>query len=341
MNSSFINDIYLTNSIVNFLHAGYQGAFAGLNLLSQLRYQHFNQEDLTLCEKALVEIDRWKDDLSRGLPIFSASWRSPQTVHSKKAFEALADLRSDLLQSSGRVKKMLLLQDPASSPEEVKYLIAAFTRQSYARENYVRGFIEFGQAFKHQDIIDSYSPFMPDAEQGISAAHMFYDIFVSQENLPPVFYTGLFEECSFLPGIFHSQVHDIHLLLNSYAHEFSYGELAINPQHEEAWRSMEVTPVAAGYWQAWEFDPESASRWLQLGLTDPKAAWFWFSQGFDPDTAFTWAQAGFSPPTARAWRAQGYSPEAALRAIEDEMLRRQEAERVEGATPPAGKDEEG
>lgn len=322
MPSTFINDIYLTNSVVAFLYAGFQGAFAGLNILSQLGYQHFNPDELSRVEKHLGEIEKWKEDLLRGLPILSVTWKSPQTVAAKKAFEDLSELRNDLLHTAGRVKKAVLFEDLSAVPEEVKYLIAAFARQAYARENYVRGFIEFGQSFKHQDVVDAYSGFLTETEAGIRAAHIFYDIFVSEENLFPEFFKGLREECSFLPGIYQAQVHDIALLLNSYTQNITYEKLGIMPQYSDSWKSIDVPPAVAGYWQAWEFAPEHAVPWLEAGMTDPRSARFWTFLGFGPAEALDWARLGFSPPAARAWLDRGYTPESALKALEDEAVRR-------------------
>lgn len=333
MASTFINDIYLTNSIVGFLYAGFQGAFAGLNLLSQLGYLHFNPDELSRVEKHLAEIEKWKDDLLRGLPIFSVTWKSPQTVAAKKAFEYLSELRKDLLQTSGRVRKSLVFEDLSTAQEEIKYLLATLARQAYARENYVKGFMEFGQSFKHQDVLNAYGPFIPEAEQGIQVAHMFYDIFVSQENLPPEFYKGLREECCFLPGVFQAQVHDIALLTNSYTQNVTYEKLGIIPQYADSWKSINITPAVAGYWQAWEFTPEQAAPWIETGLTDPRSAWFWTLLGFSPREASEWGRHGFPPPAARSLLDRGLTPESAIKELEDETVRRTMVQ--EQAGPPS------
>lgn len=329
MTSSFINDIYLTNSIVGFIYAGYQGAFAAQNILSQLGYKSFNPDDLSRVEHVLSEAEKWKEDLLRGLPIFSTTWKSPQTVSAKKAFEKLADLRKDLLQTVGKIKKILLLQDLPNCPEEVKLLIACFSRQAYARENYVSGFIEFGNAFKHQDIVNAYTPFLTEAQQAVQAAHMFYNIYTSEENLAPVFYKGLSEECSFLPGIFQAQVHDVTLLASSYNMPLSYTQLGINPDHQSEWEQIGINPVVAGYWQAWELEPAIAASWIEVGIGDPKTVWFWKNMGFAPKEAVDWFRYGFLPPNARAWRERGFAPEQAVRTIQDEILKQKSIAKFE------------
>ncbi|NMC63885.1 MAG: hypothetical protein GYA55_12045 [SAR324 cluster bacterium] len=329
MGNTFINDIYLTNSIVNFLYAGYQGAFAAQNLLSQLGYKNIDPGEISLIETKLTEIERWKEDLLKGLPIFSSTWKAPQTVASKKAFQTLSELRSDLLKTVGHIKKSLLAEDLAESKEEVKYLIAAFSRQAYSRENYVRGFIEFGESFKHQDVVDNYTKFLPQAEQGLQAAHMFLQIFQSEEKPQAVFFKGLYEECIFLPGVFQAQVHDINILLNSYTEVITYEKLGIIPEHIDSWESIKVNATAAGYWQAWDFTPELAANWLEAQFNDPRSAWFWLNMGFDPGDAREWALAGFFPPAAREWRERGYSLEATLKFLEDQSVRQQVQQRAE------------
>jgi len=329
MSNTFINDIYLTNSIVNFLYSGYQGAFASQNLLSQLGYTKFNPGDVSHIEGQLSQIEKWKEDLLKGLPIFSSTWRAPQTVASKKAFEALSDLRSDLLKTVGHIKKSLLVENLSESEEEVKYLISAFARQAYSRENYVRGFVEFGESFKHQDVVDNYKKFLPQAEQGIQAAHMFLQIFQSEEKPQAVFFKGLYEECIFLPGVFQAQVHDINILRSSYAEAMTYEKLGITPEHIDSWESIKVNPMAAGYWQAWDFTPELAANWLEAQFNDPRSAWFWLNMGFNPGEAREWALAGFFPPAAREWRERGYSLEATLKFLEDQSVRQQVQQREE------------
>ncbi len=334
MPSTFINDIYLTNSIVGFLYAGFQGAFASLNLLSQLGYLHFNPDELSRVEKCLADVEKWKDDLLRGLPIFSVAWKSPQTVSAKKAFEYLSELKKDLLHTAGRVKKSLVFEDLSTAPEEVKYLIAGLARQAYSRENYVKGFLEFGQSFKHQDVLDTYGPFVPEAEQGIRVAHMFYDIFASHENLRSEFFKGLREEACFLPGVFQAQAHDIAILANSYSHNVTYEKLGIIPQYADSWKSINVAPAVAGYWQAWEFAPEQAATWIEIGLTDPRSAWFWALLGFNPREAFEWGSRGFSPPVARSLIDRGHTPETAIKELEDETVRLKMQQEQQAESPP-------
>ena len=320
MNESFLSDVLLTNSITNFLFAGWQGAFASLNILSQLGYLHFNPDDLSKIERYLSSAEKWKEDLYKGLPIFSSSWSSPQTVPAKKAFEHLVDLRSDLQQVVGKIRKILLINDLEHHPEEVRLLIAYFARQAYSRENYIRGFIDLGGSFRFKDLSESYSRVAPEAERSIEIAHAFFNLFMSEETLLPSFYRGLREECLFLPGVFQSQVHDINLLLNSYTTPITYANVGISAVDAQAWHANGINPIAAGYWMAWDFSPDEAPLWLELGVDDPKFGWFWRLMGFRPKEAFEWGRRGFAPPGARDWRDRGLTPDEAIREIQDRML---------------------
>lgn len=330
MSDNFLGDVLFTNSIVGFLYAGYQGSFASYNVLSQLGFLEFNPEDLKRSERNLSKAEKWSKELLKGVPILSTQWTGPQTLEAKSAFEMLVELRKELAQVTSRVRKILAQGELSGRREDVKYLLAAFTRHVYSREHYVRGFISLGKQYRSKPLVEQYEVFIPEIERGVTAAHNLFSIFNGEESPKKEFFQGLSEECSFLPGIFRSQMHEVQILLSSYSGPFTFEKTDIPEQDYQSWVDVQILPEQAGYWHAYHVTPPEAIRWMQVGVGDPQLCWFWISQGFTPFDAGPWVERGFFPPTAKDYRARGFSADEALEDMERTAAKIKEKEEAKG-----------
>ena len=315
MGEGLAKSIILSQTVTNFAQAALQGAFAYHNILSQLGFHDFNPDELSKVERYLSKIEVWISDLYEAVPILNADWKKPETSDAKALFECLGYLKVDLLTLAGRVKKIIFLGQVDKNPEDVKLLISAFARFAYSKENYIKGFLKFAEALNDENMINQYNSLLSEASEGINATHLFYSIFTQEEEHLPVFYRGLIEECSLLPGTLRAQAHDINVLFFSLEPEFSFSHTDIPPEQHSQWKEHSFDAKQAGYWYSWEIGVEASKKWLNIGVTDPKRAFFWKLLGFKPRDAKPWIEAGFPPPTARDFRERGLVVEEALEEI--------------------------
>ena len=301
MNEDLGRDIEVTHNILNYLNACYQGHFACLNMLSQLGYQKFNPDDLTVCQENITFVERLLGQLHQGLPVFSMVWKIPQTADSKETLSRVSKLRLELKEISDEIEKLLMEPTLLNENENVKLLIANYTRFAYTNEHYIKGFVDYGKSFTMPEVVASYEGLLDQAEQNISAAHLFFDVFTSEEGAPDVFYTSLFEESLFLPGMFRTNVHDLSKFLYIYKTPLTFEQLEIPPEISEEWKVIKVDPDLAGYWNAFQFAASDMIDWVQAGIRQPRQAWFWNCLHFTPESAAPWIRQGFTPPLAREW----------------------------------------
>lgn len=315
MENNIGQDIEGTHTVLNYLYACFQGGFAAQNMLSQLGYHGFNPDDLQRSQAALGQTDRWLQQLWQGHPILSRSWLTPQTPDAKEALALLSKVRGEISQVVNKVERLVAEENNLQEDSEgVKYLIATYARFAYTNENYVKGFIEYGKVFAQKALSDTFSTMLPQAEQNIETAHMFFNIFTKEQNIHPIFFQGLREEAVMLPGALRTNMHDLNHLSHFYT-EFDFKAAQIPETEAIEWGHLQVDPITAGFWQAYDISPIEMRAWSQFGFTDPRTVWFWRSQGFQPKDAQGWFQAGFVPPQARLWREEGHSLQEAAASL--------------------------
>jgi hypothetical protein len=312
MMSDLAKDRLATHAVTNYLVAGYQGRFTFLNVLAQLQYPNVTEEALTFVRQALDRIAFWIDELWHDRFLFAAQWTAPQTFDSRQALELLDQLKPDLYSTANEIVRIIALPNPHEKFENTAFLCAAFGRFAYARENYIKGFIDFSNKFGEQQEASRYAALLPPAQEDVRLTHTLLSMIrdpnaSANEN----FTRGLTERCVPLIAVFRTHVHDINQLLGQFRGGMSFDKADFTVQEATAWNEIGLGPVPAGYWRANAFSPADAGGWIKYGFSIPSTASSWRVFGFTPDTARPWAQLNFAPPLARLWVQVGYSPEEA------------------------------
>lgn len=317
MNDTLEQDIQLTHSFLNYLSAGYQGAFASFNAFKQLGYRGFKPDSLTRIEQILSKIERWAREMYEGHPLLSLSWTTVESFDAQAAFDALTRLRAELLDVVDEVKSILRRRSAGSVPEEAMYLVAEFARFAYSRDNYIRGYLFFAEAFNRTDIATSYVPLVEQCEADVALSNDLFTKYQQQgETIDQQFADSLLAYSVDLPIIFQTQIHEMTILLSVYSKSFTYDSIGINPQEALRWQQANIAPIDSGYWRAHEIGPEEATAWQQGGVTEGAVAYSWRNEGFNPPEVLQWLELGFSPSLARAWANHNISPQNAAAFIQ-------------------------
>ena len=332
MDQNLGQDLELSHNILNYLHAALQGQFASLNLLSQLGYHEFNPDEVAQTQSHLTFLEKNIENLHKGIPIFSAVWKSPQTHDAKEVMQLLATSKAEIIRTAAKVEKILIEPNLLEDVEQVKLLIGCYGRYAYTHEHYIKGYIDYANQFTLVDLGKSYESLLPQAQKNIEAAHLFFDIFTGEENVPEVFYRSLFEEGLFLPGVLRTAVHDFNRFLVTYKGPFDFTHSEISPQEAEEWQVININPATAGYWHAFTMTARDFVEWMQIGVSIPRTAWFWKCLLFEAADAAPWSRFGFQPPTAREWASNGFTAEEAVdhinRGFTNPLTAREDSRRI-------------
>lgn len=312
MDENLGSDLELSNSVISHLHANLQGQFASLNILSQLGLADFDPDSVSICQSNITYVEKLLDNIYQGIPVFSRIWKSPQTQDAKEVMLLLEICKKELLAYADKIEGILIEPNILEDAEQTKQLIGAYARFAYANEHYIRGHIQYSEHFTLLDAKSSYEQLLPQAEKNIEAAHLFFDIYTSEEETPAVFYRSLFEEGLFLPGVFRTTVHDFNRFLNTYRGSFDYVHTQIPEDQAQEWAVIKIPPFTAGYWHAFTLTARDFASWVQVGINSPRTAWFWKCLQFESEQAAPWIRFGFQPPLAREWALNGFNVEEAV-----------------------------
>lgn len=304
-------DSGLTHAISNYINASYRGRLAFLNALKQMKFEDLNLDELARNEKIIETVQRWLKDLWNGMPIFSAHWKSPETFDAQQAFSLLKESKDELSHLSNSLSEILKNGQNFANLEEKKLAVASVIRSAYHRENYARGFIEYGNAFSQEHLIARYTSVQQLGMEEVQKASLllrdFSRIGYSEEELN----SRLYADCLILPAYFRVSVNDINYLLSVFNPNYTF-ELAEIPKNEaDNWSDRKVNPIVAGYWRSFNIGPDEAEIWSAAGFSDASNAGLWKVCGFNPDTARSWVVQGVDAQMARIWKNFGHSPDTA------------------------------
>jgi hypothetical protein len=308
-------DLELSNAVVNHLHSSLQGQFASLNMLSQLGYSGFNPDSVSICQSNITYTQRLLENISQGIPVLSRIWKSPQTQDAKEVMILLEICKKELISYADQIEAILIEPKLSEDQEQTKTLIGAYARFAYSNENYIKGYIQYCEHFTLIDQKASYDQLLPQAEKNIEAAHMFFDLYTDEKEVPPIFYRSLFEEGLFLPGVFRTTIHDFNRFLATYRGKFDFNDAGISQEIAQEWSVINIPAFTAGYWNAFTLTAQDFIAWMQVGINSPRAAWFWKCLQFESVEAAPWIRFGFQPPLAREWADRKYSAEEAVELI--------------------------
>lgn len=304
------NDKYVTHSILNYLNAAYQGSFVALNILHEFKYPDLRADTHARNAQVLEKISGWLNALWQGQVIFRANWTRAENFDAVEALDLLISAKTDLERLASDLSKVL--KKPKKQSEDIVFLVAAFAHFAYARENYVKGFIQYGEVFKLDHVSTGFGGRLPPAAEDVELSHTFYETLSTKKNLKPKQRKQLEDICESLPQAFRAQMHDIDQLVHPFKGGFSFGSAGFNSAEIDSWRKYNCGPVIAGYWRAYDMGADEAHSWFAVGISEAPLAFEWLNKGFDPLSAKAWFNAGFSPFSAGEFKSHGLSLEEAI-----------------------------
>lgn len=308
-------DIELSHAILNYITAAYQGRFAFLNILQQLGFQGVDVQEIEKTRLVLQKARTWVNDLAQQVCLFSVDWKQAETFDAQTALQWLDAMRVESLEVAEAVRQILLDPKTPQNSQHIKFLIAAFGRFAYARDNYVKGFVEHAKTFMLPEMLRQYSELQAEATQDVEATHTYLAAYKNPQQDAKIFLDKLFDDSVGLPGAFRTHAHDSIQLISPFQGGLDFQRAGFSPMDALDWQTAGFAPLFAGYWRAYDFTPSAALQWNDAGFRDAKIAFEWKFHSIDPATASEWAAKNFLPEAALPWIAAGYNPDSALEAI--------------------------
>lgn len=305
----------VSHRVLNYLNAAYQGRFAFYNILSQLKHPRFSLDEIKGTKASIGRINAWLDTLWEGGLLFDEAKITRQTPDALAALETLEGLLPELSDLAHEIKRIFGQESFAENVEDVAFIVAAYGRNAYARDNYVRGFLEFGRIFNDPDLVSSWKQQLDFVTAEVKQANEFMLMLKENRVESPRIYEHLKFLARTLPGIFRAHTHDIRQLLCTYRWDFNFDKAAIEKHEARLWERAEIGAVEAGYWRAHGFNPDETAEWKKYEIIDPLVASEWLTTGFTPPLAEKWIRQQFSPLLALQWQLEDYHPEQAAELV--------------------------
>jgi len=301
-------DLQLSAEFITFLRSGFYAQILFEQALAQLEVKLVPEDYLETAHKAFDRIDVWINDLATELPIFSASWSTPETFDAIAAMSYMRELKKDLLWLIPQVEVALRTQNLAQNRDAVKILVAALIRSAAARSSYVETLHSIYTQLKATDLAQQVAYEIDAAKEYVNVTQIILETFSVTTTYDPDLCEKLRKEASLTPYDFRAHIHDTLILLNVYSKEFSF-ELAEIPKDEaQAWVDLRIPAVAAGYWRAYNFGAEEFMEWRNMGITGAPVAANWRRARFSPREAVGWMREGIPPVLASQWLSSGLEP---------------------------------
>ena len=317
------SETYYTHSVLGYLNASLQGRFAALNILSQLNFEGLNTQDIKDTQAIVKEVNEWLEGFWRGTNLFTTDPYGTKGEAGDKALQYLEMLRPELHAVAMRVLEILEEMQIKSRPEEVKYLIAALGRYTYSRDNYIRGYIRYGETYELPHIVENYNSHLEEASLDVERTHTFLKYYKENPEPEHEFFAHLTDECVRLPTNFLTHIHDINQLIAPMQGGMNFEFIGVEKDEAAVWEKLKITPGVAGYWRAYGIDAEEAETWIKVGLEDHKLVSEWRLHGFPPEEAKKWHENGFSPEESRRLLSENYTLEGALKELEERNKRQE------------------
>ncbi len=312
MDQKLEQDLNLSHAILNYLTATYQGRFAALNILQQLKYEGISSQEIERTRSILEKTRRWTDDLWNQIALFSTEWTQAETFDAQACLKYTEEIHEELLIVANETAAYLGDAGTPQKPPQIKYLIAAYGRFAYSRDNYIRGFIELGKRLNKPDVLQYYSSLQGGTKQDVDTAHAMLNAYKDPTQATEGFFASLFQECVALPGVLRTHAHDISLLVAQFYGGVSFERLGFTMSDALEWQGQSFAPAQAGYWRAYSLTPAESVRWVQAGVQSPALAFEWKLLAIEPQDAQRWIQGGVPAAVARRWIDAGYPPDRAL-----------------------------
>lgn len=335
-------DIQLSAEFITFLRSGFYAQILFEQALSRLEAKVVGEEYLETAHKAFDKIDVWVNDLVTELPIFSASWTTPETFDAIAAMSFMRELKKDLQWLIPQVEVALRTQNLAQNRDAVKLLVAALIRSAAARGSYVETLHSIYTQLKATDLAQQVAYEIEGSKEYIGVTQIILETFSTTTTYDPDLCEKLRKEASLTPYDFRAHIHDTTILLNVYSKDFSFELAEFSKDEAQGWLDLRVPAVVAGYWRAYNFGPEEFMEWQTMGITSAPIAANWRRARFSPREAVGWIREGIPPVLASQWQSTKLEPArvAALlrKGITDPTQAPRSAREDEEEIPPDGEE---
>lgn len=315
MDNTLMENLAITQSLLNFLYAGYQGKYVYLNILKQFSSKYFNHQEFVDIPRILDKLGKWAQEIWKENPIICKQGTGPFTPEAAETFEIAKKFKQELIKLSSSLRTMLSDYDYYKDAESVQYAVASLGFYSYAREHFIKGLIYYCERFKYEEGADRYRQHLISVQNGINITH-YYLGKIEDASLEKdlEFYLSLWNDTFMLPFMFLVQVQDINIWLGRQRGQIEYSLFGIPDSDARKWESMSIRPDPACYWEAYGFTPEEASVWIKEGFITPGYAADWRYRHISIEDAVKLHDAGFSPREAHIRILKGFQdPELLIR----------------------------
>jgi len=301
-------DLQLSAEFITFLRSGFYAQILFEQALSRLEAKVVGEDYLETAHKAFDKIDVWINDLVTELPIFSASWTTPETFDAIAAMSFMRELKKDLQWLIPQVEVALRTQNLAQNRDAVKLLVAALIRSAAARSSYVETLHSIYTQLKATDLAQQVSYELEGAREYVNITQIILETFSTTSAYDIDLCEKLRKEASLTPCDFRAHIHDTTILLNVYSKEFSFELAEFSKDEAQGWIDLRVPAVAAGYWRAYNFGSEEFVEWQTMGITSAPLAANWRRARFSPREAVGWIREGIPPVLASQWLSTKLEP---------------------------------
>lgn len=309
MAKQLTEDQTLTHSIVNLLNAGFQGMYAFANILQQFNHPAYSEDLQKNIESKLDRISGWMDDIYRGAELFSVSWESPKTFEASDALAITNELGADTIYTANLLRSMLSSVNPVSDPSNLIFMVAAYGRVAYIKENFLRGLDELGKYSENEEIQKRTAQSLSLVADEVKQTHWMINQLASDQGLTPRFTSELLLMSFNTVPAMYTQVHDLNQLTAQFKGGLNGENLGFTKEEEKLWAEARIPPVPAGYWRAHLFGPNEAIAWTAAGIGLPINAFQWKLAGFTPEESAIWTSSNLHPQVAKFWKDAGYDPQ--------------------------------
>lgn len=316
------DDLRLTHGFLNALQAGYQGGFTSLNVLLELNYPNVEARTLDAMKPVLDQLTALYVRMRAGEAIVSLDG-APAGEEAERLFELCEVLKFELRAVADQLSDITDSDEEPEGEERARhdaFMAACLARSCYAREHFIKGLVDYGEAFDEPEVSDRWRQHLPRCAADIQRANAYFATLKdAPEKADAKFHYRLWNEIVNLPGLLRTQVNDINVLGGVYAGGPTYDTVGIDDADEaEAWRKLGAGPESAGHWSAFGFTPDLTLAWAQAGFQDAAYASAWRVRGFPLEAAVAWHNAGFKPADAHACASAGITdPQKAREMLED------------------------
>lgn len=311
MNREKYQDLVLSFKTINYLHALYQGRYAQLNILKQLKHPLAKEIEIQKTKQCLSKINDYIQNLKNGNLLIRVELGDTQSQSANEAYTLLKALKPELVSMASQTKKILLDPYFHDNYNSLAFLVSAYGRQIYAQENYNR--FAHTQGHLHEENIAADIRLRQTFDELEACLHYLNSVVkaIKSGTSPALLAEKLACMCRTTPGILRSQAHDIVQLVTGLNGQFGFKESGFMLLEAKAWEDAGFDAISAGYWRALEFGIIEANSWICQGISDPFIAAEWHTAGFTPESALPWMDVLFTPLLAIQWNNANYDPRTA------------------------------